>query len=642
MAVQNTDFLKFSASSIKEYITKKLSENSKFTDQVYEGSNITVLIDIISYMYQCMMYQLNNAASESMWSDTMIYENISRLARILGYSPRGIVPSQGIFYIDNTDSQGSSGKYGEITIPQYAKIDTGKIDSNGRKIFYSTKDSFQISRGQSVVEKVFYNGEWKMYGTVNTATGSDYETFILNGIGSDIENKMFTGDRFIDVYIKSYGSEKFVKWKLVDDELFMNIHDNGNNFGKIYDGDDQVYNLRLNQDKVYEIKFGNGVIGQKLNRGDQIYVFYMETNGEEGKIDANDIDTNGKALKYGPNELKMTDEMYKQMFNIDTNTIRNDILVFQNLPTSTPRREETVQEIRDNAPIWFKMGRRLITEQDYRYFLKHIIADSDLIDCAIQNNYQYMSTFYRWLYNLGLENHDNPRYYLNETKLIKSGYEYVDASDSNNIYIWTKLKNSTLETFHNQIRDSLERMKSITAEITLLEPVTVYFAVTAAPESVVKEYLSEYELFDPLNESYIEVEVDDNSIYVNSDIQQKINDTINRFFDQTKLTIGCTMNYQNLMTEIYSISGIKRVRTVYRKKKYEDEYYTDALPIIKEGISFVTWSKGGVIEEGDDMDSSNIMKSLQPFQFPQLYTQELKDKIQIIKKSVNNINKMTY
>ena len=110
MAVQNTDFLKFSASSIKEYITKKLSENSKFTDQVYEGSNITVLIDIISYMYQCMMYQLNNAASESMWSDTMIYENISRLARILGYSPRGIVPSQGIFYIDNTDSQGSSGK----------------------------------------------------------------------------------------------------------------------------------------------------------------------------------------------------------------------------------------------------------------------------------------------------------------------------------------------------------------------------------------------------------------------------------------------------------------------------------------------------------------------------------------------------
>lgn len=70
MAENKTDFLRFSAYSIKDLITNKLTENSKFTDQVYEGSNLAILIDLVAYMYQCLVYQLNNAASESMFSDT--------------------------------------------------------------------------------------------------------------------------------------------------------------------------------------------------------------------------------------------------------------------------------------------------------------------------------------------------------------------------------------------------------------------------------------------------------------------------------------------------------------------------------------------------------------------------------------------
>ena len=50
MAKDNTDFLKFSAYSIKDLITRKLSQSTKFTDQVYEGSNLAILIDIFSHM----------------------------------------------------------------------------------------------------------------------------------------------------------------------------------------------------------------------------------------------------------------------------------------------------------------------------------------------------------------------------------------------------------------------------------------------------------------------------------------------------------------------------------------------------------------------------------------------------------------
>jgi hypothetical protein len=44
-------------------------------------------------MYQVLVYQLNNAAAESMFSDTQIYENISRLVKLIGYNPKGFIPA---------------------------------------------------------------------------------------------------------------------------------------------------------------------------------------------------------------------------------------------------------------------------------------------------------------------------------------------------------------------------------------------------------------------------------------------------------------------------------------------------------------------------------------------------------------------
>ena len=70
MADKNTDFLKFNAYQIKDLIIRKLSENSKFSDQIYEGSNLAILIDLVSYMYQCLTYLLNTSASESLFKDT--------------------------------------------------------------------------------------------------------------------------------------------------------------------------------------------------------------------------------------------------------------------------------------------------------------------------------------------------------------------------------------------------------------------------------------------------------------------------------------------------------------------------------------------------------------------------------------------
>lgn len=105
-----------------------MSEDSRFTDQMYEGSNLNILIDLVAYMYQCLMYQLNNAASESMFSDTQIYENINRLVNLLGYNPKGCSPAaiQANIEYNGTDEV-------KPMVYKYTYFDTGKVDSKGNR-----------------------------------------------------------------------------------------------------------------------------------------------------------------------------------------------------------------------------------------------------------------------------------------------------------------------------------------------------------------------------------------------------------------------------------------------------------------------------------------------------------------------------
>jgi len=207
MANHSTDFLRFSAYSIKDLITRKLSEDTKLTDQIYEGSNASILIDLIAYMYQCLVYQLNNAASESMFADTQLYKNISRLVKFIGYNPRGCNPS---VLNANLISNGTANIRG-YWIPFYSRFDTGLTDSRGKKIYFSTK-RLQVDRdalngdSQRTVDSTsqpitLYNGQWKLYSTIFTASGVENETFVLDGLQSDASKGKFVAHNFIDIFI---------------------------------------------------------------------------------------------------------------------------------------------------------------------------------------------------------------------------------------------------------------------------------------------------------------------------------------------------------------------------------------------------------------------------------------------------------
>lgn len=660
--IPKIDFLRFSAYSFKDMITRKLSENTNFTDQIYEGSNLAILIDLCAYLFQGMTYCINTAASESMFSDTQIYQNISRLVKLIGYNPKGFIPSECMF------SFSVEGDYDDIMLPRYTSIDTNKYDSHGNKIYYSLgKDDYMLANGINEIK--LYNGRWYLYETIFVASGTRYETFVLDNVVSNTDLNEYAAHGFIDVYVKRKG--QFIRFQGLADEIFSNTlrsydSEGGEEGITIFKAteNDRYYSIRLNENKCYEIKFGNDNNGQKLEEGDQIYVFYLKSNGFDAQLTIGELQ-NAKFVE--PSSLLgLTDDMfYKSIlyanndFQLDINiaslkTVIESIKNVTNITNSTTAyAEESVEDIRHTAPDYYKLGNRLVSKQDYEYYIKNRYKGS-IIDVICQNNWDYISTFFGWLYRLGLygirtdyttskqleKRESNPRYYINQSKLIKYDYIYADPADENNVYLWIKMQNNNSE-WKDMLDTDLSLIKTLTAEMVYVDPIIVEFEICAAPIQRALDYFDTDTVFDSQHESYLEITIIDNALYSNASIKAQVNAIFNAFFNVNNMNLGQVININDLESQIYAIPGVQRIRTVFssaQKNAFGDNAYDDRFI---DGISFATWSST-LIEAGDDLVVSTINRTLEDFQFPHLYSSSIIDKIKVIKKSFSNNSTVQY
>lgn len=212
-----------------------------------------------------------------------------------------------------------------VIIPFYSRISTGKTDRNGKEIYFSTASAkntdnggnITVEPGKSYIIDVF-NGEWKLYSTVFTASGTENETFVLEGVGSDSDKQQYVSTNMVNVVIKSGNTYYSEEWKSDANGIFLNYTNDSSiyntNNTNIYSPDSNVYSVRLNQNKEYEITFGNGIVGSKLKKGDLVYVFYLESNGPDGEIDVNDIDWDNVKIEHTKEMFGLDSDAYKEFF----------------------------------------------------------------------------------------------------------------------------------------------------------------------------------------------------------------------------------------------------------------------------------------------------------------------------------------
>ena len=288
----------FNAYQMRDLIIRKLIEDPSTRDQVYPGSNIALLVDLVATMYQTLAYQLNHAASESMFSQSQYYENIVRIAKLLGYNAQGITPSTAIFRIDDAaKAYSDSSINGQVSIPPFAMVSTsgGKYYSYSPYKFQGCPIPRNLDSGQPF-DLVLHNGMWKRYQTIFTPNGSDYETFVMPMVRSEMDEQKYatTSHIFAVEVIRKMKEDNpdEIDWTETTINIYHptnaglfkglpNLNDTDQIHNFLYNGlggdDCNVFNVELNEIKQIVLKFGDGITTRKLTPNSQLYVFYLET-----------------------------------------------------------------------------------------------------------------------------------------------------------------------------------------------------------------------------------------------------------------------------------------------------------------------------------------------------------------------------
>ncbi len=642
-----TDYLRFSANSIRELIRTKLNESSNFTDQNFQDSNLSVYLDTLSYMYSTMMYYLNHGASEAMFTDTQLYENMNRLTKLIAYNPRGFVTSSVLasIYVAGGALPVQGGRSFVGRIPKYTKYAiAGSTSSSSVSYSFGEDYTFETDSTGTVVDSLFtprlFNGAWTYYSTPIISAGTPFETFTLTSMNLMGNNRSYIAHDLIDVYVRD-PSGNITKFTRVDD-LYNDSESSGNG---------NIFEARINEDYKYVLKFGDDIYGSKLPKGGVLYVIYFASDGPNGQIGAGSLNEQGIFV---PNSVEGLDpSLVAELLKLTgVDYILPDFLTGSNNSLTNPNSAriwlsntagstfvadfETVEEIRQNAPANFRIGGRLITERDFKSYILHNLSNH-VYDVAVMNNWTYMVDFQQWLYQYGRLSPDL-RFFT---------YYYADSCDFNNVYLWVvpnafnieesltltntditynavldALKVAAVEA-KKKITDTCDNIKCLTSELIPLDPLYVnispYFKGTYS-----------FTDWDVNKENKIQLIRDRNTMITAESIKQNAINIIYDFFRINNCRLGMTLDFNTLYNKLMAISGVKGVRTKYlsstETNQNKSEFY--------DGLRFALWTNTLVL--GDDFTVVSGNYKLRDFQFPLLFDfEKISERIEVAHDNYN-------
>ena len=256
------NFTNLDFEEVKSTLTEYLKSNSNFTDYDFEGSNLSSILDVLAYNTYITSYNANMVANEVFIDTATLRENVIALARNIGYPPksRKAATSSITFFVDTTN----------ITpVPASLTLRKGTVVAS-QGVFGTGSGSFCILDDITVpvVNKIASFNNIPIYeGTVveKNFTYSDrnpQQKFILPNIGIDTE--------LIRVSVRNNSSATAtVKYSLQDNLFYIG-------------SESKVYFLQEVADERYELFFGDGSFGKKLEDQNYITVTYLTSNGDAG------------------------------------------------------------------------------------------------------------------------------------------------------------------------------------------------------------------------------------------------------------------------------------------------------------------------------------------------------------------------
>ena len=329
--VANLDFEDIKA-QLKEY----LSAQSDFTDYDFEGSALSTLIDTLAYNTYYTAFNTNMVVNELFIDSATLRDNVVALAKQLGYRPKSITAPTA--YISFTVTYDNPTTDTELFLKKGSGF-TATYDGTVYQYVVTEDAKAQVSNDQAVFTNVPIR-EGTLLTSNFTVNSQDSQRFILDN--KDIDTNT--------IKVKVYpGGGSFNEPYLLATNILG------------VDGNSKVFFLDEIEDERYELLFGDGVLGKKLDSGTLISVDYLTTSGPA---------SNGVKTFVFSGVLE----------NINGVTPNKSITVQSTVAASGGEEIESLTKIKYNAPKTFGAQDRAVTADDYEAIVRNIYpATSDII-----------------------------------------------------------------------------------------------------------------------------------------------------------------------------------------------------------------------------------------------------------------------
>lgn len=599
--LQTDGYVAFDAISLKDLIIERMNEQQIFTDQNYEGSNLSALIDVIAYSYHVLIYYLNKNSSESSFTQAEIYENINQIVKSIDYNPSGPQTSNLSFEAVATAML----EQNLYTIPRYSYF-----SFNGTSFSFTDDVSFQKNTSNAEVltalqnNTLLYNGQFVEF-PVFQALGEEFEVATLAATNTD--TNFYIDNNNIHVYVKEPKRDaKWEKWTRTTSLYLEN-------------GSAKKFSVRFNQTEQYEIKFGNNVTGKKLVQGSQIAIYYLKSDATLGQVSKNTLDNQALYFFNTTQFNRILADTTPRGSNIITPTESSNIR-FSNENSSTNfKLKESVEEIKQNAPKLFNSQYRLVTTGDYQNYVQKNFG-SWVRSVSVVNNFDYLNQYQNYFFDIGL---DRPN---EDSRVLFNQVNFADSCDFNNVYIFA-VPNKNVETSldirtnylsvaqKNAITILLNDVKSATTELIVNDP--VYMEINLGASNLKEDVIFPEEAGD---NSYLYIEMDRNSRRDLETVKNEVASIFKTYFNVNNLKLGQIISIKDLSQQILNLDGVNNFTT---RRNFKDKV------IIENELELAIYNP---VYATQDYNFTQQDINLQFFQFPYFRNlSTISDRIEVVR-----------
>ena len=325
MANSSINLIDLDFNALKTSLKDHMKSQARFQDYDFEGSNMNVLLDVLSYNSYLNSFYLNMVASEMFLDTAQLKDSVVSHAKELNYLPRSFRSAYANVNIQITPDVNVT----SVVIPAKTSL-TARIGSN----------TFNFSTPSAITLTVSNNG-------------------------------VYTAEN-VSVYEGSYVTDTFVKNNLISNQRYIlnnpNIDTNSievsvteNSGANVYNytqafslfgitSSSNIFFVQAAENEQYEIVFGNGITGRAPLNNAVISATYRVSSGE--LPNGADNFTNNSSIDGHANV---------------------DVIINQAALGGSIT--ESIQSIKFNAPKNFQAQERAITEGDYETLLSREFAD---------------------------------------------------------------------------------------------------------------------------------------------------------------------------------------------------------------------------------------------------------------------------